>query len=231
MITTPPSQHNNNNNNNNNSSSSTAVTVCRCTGVLRYHGTAPTHVQPITCTSTCLVHYLSSHLGSYARKKTPSKVQNKTTQKLVSAKMETVESENRKLPVSANHHHQPPPPPPPFPIPRPSFSHRFYPNRPPWWLSGKASVWTAEDVGSSLALPLGLFPGRDIPVTSQLVLKWLSRKVPRVLGSELGLVGPVSAYCGLGEIASLICDYYLSLTARVCELIRPWDAMACWWGR
>ena len=37
--------------------------------------------------------------------------------------------------------------------------------------------------------------GRVIPVTSRLVLEWPHCQAPGVIGSALGLVGPVSVYC------------------------------------
>ena len=40
-----------------------------------------------------------------------------------------------------------------------------------------------------------LFLGRVIPVTQKLVLQWLPCQAPGVIGSALGLVGPVSVYC------------------------------------
>ena len=39
------------------------------------------------------------------------------------------------------------------------------------------------------------FSGRVIPVTSKLALQWLPCQAPGVIGSVLGLVGPVSVYC------------------------------------
>ena len=41
----------------------------------------------------------------------------------------------------------------------------------------------------------GFFRGRVIPVTSKLALQWLPCQAPGVIGSALGLVGPVSVYC------------------------------------
>ena len=40
-----------------------------------------------------------------------------------------------------------------------------------------------------------IFRDRVIPVTSKLALQWLSCQAPGVIGSSLGLVGPVSVYC------------------------------------
>ena len=41
----------------------------------------------------------------------------------------------------------------------------------------------------------GIFPGRVIPVTSKSALQWLPCQAPGMIGSALGLVGPVSVYC------------------------------------
>ena len=41
----------------------------------------------------------------------------------------------------------------------------------------------------------GFFRGRVIPVTLKLALQWLPCQAPGVIGSALGLVGPVSVYC------------------------------------
>ena len=46
-----------------------------------------------------------------------------------------------------------------------------------------------------IPLAVGFFRGRVIPVTSKLALQWLPCQVPGVIGSALGLVGPVSVYC------------------------------------
>ena len=59
----------------------------------------------------------------------------------------------------------------------------------------------------------GIFLGRVIPVTQKLALQWLPCQAPDVIGSTLGLVGPVSVYW-LGEVESLICNFYLSVAAR-----------------
>ena len=44
--------------------------------------------------------------------------------------------------------------------------------------------------------------------------KWLPCQAPGIMGLALRLVGPVSVYCGLGEVESLICSSYLSVAAR-----------------
>ena len=59
----------------------------------------------------------------------------------------------------------------------------------------KASAWRAEDLGSIPAFDVVPFPGRVMPQTSNLVLPWLPCQAPGVIGSALGLVGPVSVYC------------------------------------
>ena len=58
----------------------------------------------------------------------------------------------------------------------------------------KVSASREEDPGFESRL------GRDVsgvePVTSKLALQWLPSQAPGVTGSVLGLVGPVSVYCG-----------------------------------
>ena len=56
----------------------------------------------------------------------------------------------------------------------------------------KASASREEDVGFFCA---GIFPGRVIPVTQKLALQRLPCQAPGMIGSALGLVGPVSVYC------------------------------------
>ena len=62
-------------------------------------------------------------------------------------------------------------------------------------LVGKTSASRGADLGSIPALVADLFPGRIIPVTSQLVLQWLPCQAPGVIGSALGLVGQESLCC------------------------------------
>ena len=75
----------------------------------------------------------------------------------------------------------------------------------------KTSDWRAADLGSIPAFAAGLFPSQVIPLTwyyrflrgafsesshtTDMVLLWLPRQTPGVIGSALGLVGPVSVYC------------------------------------
>ena len=58
----------------------------------------------------------------------------------------------------------------------------------------KESAPSAADLGSIPAFSVVLFRGRVIPVTSKLALQWLPCQAPGVIGSALGLVGPVSVY-------------------------------------
>ena len=67
----------------------------------------------------------------------------------------------------------------------------FFWKVPPLWPSGKASASRAVRI----PLAPGFFLGRVIPVTSKLALQWLPCQAPGVIGSALGLVGPVSVYC------------------------------------
>ena len=64
---------------------------------------------------------------------------------------------------------------------------------PPSWPSGKASASRAEDPGFESCLRRDFFRGRVVPVTSKLTLQWLPCQAPGVIGSALGLIGPV--YC------------------------------------
>ena len=59
----------------------------------------------------------------------------------------------------------------------------------------KASASRAEDPGFESCLHRDFFRGRVIPVTQKLALQWLPCQEPGVIGSVLGLVGPVSVYC------------------------------------
>ena len=76
-----------------------------------------------------------------------------------------------------------------------------------------ASASRAADPGLNPALSVGILPGRDIPVTSKLALQWLPCQAPGDIGSVLGLVGSVRIL-NLGEVESLICNFYLSVAAR-----------------
>ena len=58
----------------------------------------------------------------------------------------------------------------------------------------KASASRAEGPGFESRLNRDFFRGRVIPVTLKLALKWLPCQAPGVIGSALGLVGPVSVY-------------------------------------
>ena len=60
-------------------------------------------------------------------------------------------------------------------------------------LSG-LEVKAVAHLGSIPPNPVGIFPGRVIPVTSKLIKKWFSCRAPGDLGSALGLVGPASVY-------------------------------------
>ena len=60
---------------------------------------------------------------------------------------------------------------------------------PPHWSGGRASVSREAGLGSSPAFAVGLLPGRVTPVTSKLVLQWLSCLAPGVMSLALGLVG------------------------------------------
>ena len=59
----------------------------------------------------------------------------------------------------------------------------------------KGSASSAENPGFESRLSQKFFRGRVIPVTSKLALQWLPCQASGVIGSVLGLVGPVSVYC------------------------------------
>ena len=94
----------------------------------------------------------------------------------------------------------------------------------------KASASRAGDPGFKSHLRRDFFRGRVTPVTEQLALQWLSCQAPGVIGSVLGLVGPVSVYCDwvrwiVGSAASISVWQDVKLSER----IRPWDKFACCW--
>ena len=64
------------------------------------------------------------------------------------------------------------------------------------WPSGKGVRLRSGRswVGFPLS-PWGCFRDRVIPVTSRLALQWLPCQAPGVIGSAMGLLGPVSVYC------------------------------------
>ena len=84
--------------------------------------------------------------------------------------------------------------------------------------------------GFHSSFALDLFPGRDMPVTSLLVLQWIPSQAPGVIGSALGLVGPESVYCDWlrYKVWSATC---ISVWQHVqlSEQIRTWDSPACCW--
>ena len=59
----------------------------------------------------------------------------------------------------------------------------------------KASAWRAEDPGFHSRLRRGDFSGSSHTCDLNLALQWLPCQAPGVIGSALGLVGPVSVYC------------------------------------
>ena len=53
------------------------------------------------------------------------------------------------------------------------------------WPGGKESASWAADLAIHF-FAVGLFLGRVIPVTSKLVLQWLTCKTPDIIGSNVG---------------------------------------------
>ena len=98
-----------------------------------------------------------------------------------------------------------------------------------WVCPGRVRL---ESGRSRVRIPLapGFFRGRVIPVTSKLALQWLPCQAPGVIGSALGLVGPVSVYCDwvrwkVWSAASISVWQHVKLSVQ----IRPWDTLACCW--
>ena len=82
----------------------------------------------------------------------------------------------------------------------------------------------------SIPACVGIFLGWVIPVTSKLALQWLPCQAPGVIGSALGLVGRVSAYCDwvrwkVWSATSISVWQHINFS----EQIRPWDTLACCW--
>ena len=78
--------------------------------------------------------------------------------------------------------------------------------------------------GSIPACVVWCFPHRVIPVTSKLALRWLPFQAPGIIGSALGLVGPVPVYCDwvrwkVWSATSVSVRQHMQLS----EQIRPWD--------
>ena len=78
-----------------------------------------------------------------------------------------------------------------------------------------------ESGRSRVRIPIapGFFRGRVIPVTSKLALHWLPYQAPGVIGSALGLVGPVSVYCDwvrwkVGSAASISVWQHVKLSEQ-----------------
>ena len=100
----------------------------------------------------------------------------------------------------------------------------------PHWPSGKSSTSRAEGPGFESGLRRDFFGGRVIPVTSKLALQRLPCQAPGIIGSTLGLVGPVSVYCDwvrwkVGSATSISVWQHVKL----CKQIRPWDTITCCW--
>ena len=94
----------------------------------------------------------------------------------------------------------------------------------------KVSASGAEVPSSIPACDVGIFSGRVMPVTYKLALQWLPCQAPGVIGSALGLVGPVSVYRDwvkqkVGSATSVSVSQHVQLS----EQIRLWDTPACCW--
>ena len=84
--------------------------------------------------------------------------------------------------------------------------------------------------GSIPAFSEGIFQGRVLPATKELALRWLPCQVSDVIGSTLGLVGPVSVYRDwvkfkVRSAASASVWQHVQLS----EQNRSCDTLACCW--
>ena len=61
--------------------------------------------------------------------------------------------------------------------------------------SAASASWLKRPPEVRFPLAPGFFRGQVIPVTEKLARQWLPCQAPGVIGSALGLVGPVSVYC------------------------------------
>ena len=67
-------------------------------------------------------------------------------------------------------------------------------------------------------------------MTSKLAPQWLPCQAPGVIGSVLGLVGPVSVYCDWARRkAGSATSISVWQRVKLSEQIRPWDTLACGW--
>ena len=77
----------------------------------------------------------------------------------------------------------------------------------------------------------GIFAGSSHTSDLKIGTPWLPCQAPGVIGSALGLVGPVSVYCDwvrwkVWSATSISVWQHVKLS----EQIRPWDTLACCWG-
>ena len=78
----------------------------------------------------------------------------------------------------------------------------------------KASASRAEGPGFESLLRRDFFGVESYQRLKNWALQWLPCQAPGVIGSALGLVGPVSVYCDWVRWKVWICDLYLSVAAR-----------------
>ena len=107
----------------------------------------------------------------------------------------------------------------------------------PWFGSGMSDVHSCYPTigtlippGSISALGVDLFTGQVTPVTQNLALQWLPSQAPGVVGSTLGLVGPVSIFCDWARYqVSSAASFSAWQLVHLTKQIRPWDTRACYW--
>ena len=100
--------------------------------------------------------------------------------------------------------------------------------RPPRWPSGKASASRAADTGFDSRLCRdfsGLSHTSDLKIGTPVATlpgAWRYR-----VSAGTGRLGVSKLW--LGETENSICNFCLSVAARITEQISPWDSLACFW--
>ena len=93
------------------------------------------------------------------------------------------------------------------------------------------SVTRKPGLASIPALVVDLLPGPVRPVTWKLILQWLPCQAPGVIGSPLGLVGPVSLLCNWVKLQVWSATFSsVWQHVQLSEQIRPWNMLACCWN-
>ena len=111
----------------------------------------------------------------------------------------------------------------------PNMSHDS--TQPPHWPNGKAFISRAADLSAIPAFTTDLFPGWIQPVTQHWYSSGLLCRTPGIIGSALGLVGPVPAYSDwvkqkVWSTTSISVWQHVRLSEEIC----PWNTLGCCWN-